>query len=1102
MTTRQLIEASWKSLERLKHEVREWTVPHNLKSRGNSAHRRLYRSSMFILSVLLIGSSTLYAQVITADAVGTVTDGTGAIIPGAKVTIRNVATHETRSALTNQAGDYTFSLLPIGVYSIRTEMSGFKAYAIQQVPLSAGDRARFDIQMQVGDISESVEVTTAPPLLQTDSSAVGDTLPAAAVQDLPLNGRNYINLVQSAVGVNAGPSTSIAAGGRPDDRRQSSSFSANGQSELFNNQLIDGLDNNERAQGFIGVRPSIDGIQEVKVDTNSYTAEVGRSAGAVVNVLTKSGTNNFHGSLYEFFRNDIFDSRNVFASTGRKPEYRQNQYGGSVGGPIVKDRTFFFGDFEQYRIVQGQTSTETVPTAYEEAHPGDFSDVGGPTVPTASLNPIGLKYFALYPAPNKAGTVNNFSYSPNKTQNSTTLDARVDHRISNNDTFFARYAYNPVTTYIPGALPSVNGVQPGGNFTGWAGPSDAHTQNLQFNYLHVFNPNLLLELKAGYTRINIQTFPLNYGTNDAAKFGLPNANLTDDPTTSYLTAMAMVSGDYASVGDGLYNPILDLENTFQESGAVTYNRGVHSIKVGAALIRRQVDYYQSTFPAGFYVYLPVGAYSNSVANLLAGTPFEVERGNSLVKPEFRGWEPSAYVQDNWRVTQRLTLNLGIRYEIYTPILEKHNYQSNFDIATLRIITGAEDPRVGIQPDYANVSPRVGFADSLGHNVVLRGGFGISYYPLQTQRQIENPNPPFAYSYAGYYPKLSDGPPVPELVDADTFASNPQVTALSANPINLRQTYVEQFNLMLQKEIGANVITVGYVGELGRRMQFQPNADLPAPPGAGNPTPAYKYQAQLPYVNTITYTYGAAESSYHAMQASFQRRYSGGLTVNANYTYARGLTDSFDGGGGYTDPYGLLPTDVRYDYGNSDIDVRHRISMSLDYALPFGKSLKGATGYLARGWQVNSLAYWQTGTPITVENGDPQINLPGVSADRPNQIASTRLSNPSIHEFFNVAAFEPQTLGTPGDEGRNQIYGPHDRRVDVSLFKDFPVREGVIMQFRAECYNISNTPNYAEPNAEFSLASGVPAPGGTFGAISGTAQNEVPRQFQFALKLHF
>jgi Carboxypeptidase regulatory-like domain len=362
---------------------------------------RLCRLVLLVLVSCAVGGVAM-AQQTTGDIRGTVTDSSGAVVPGVKVTIARAGTGENRSTQTNSSGDYEFNALEPGHYSIRIENRGFKTVTIADLVLVVGDHARMDAQLQVGNVSETVPVSAAVPALETQNATLSSAVTEHAVQDLPLNGRNYITLAQDTAGANPGlTGFGLASGSRPDDRRQDSDFSVNGQSDVLNNELIDGMDNNERIIGTIGVRPSIDAIQEFRVETNLYSTDTTRTAGGVVNIVTKSGSNQFHGSLYEFFRNDVLDARNFFANTGPKPELRQNQYGGSLGGPIKKGKTFFFGDYEGFRQIAGQTEVSTVPTLFEEQNPGNFTDIGGPDV-SGSVTPVGLNYFKLYPAPNRS----------------------------------------------------------------------------------------------------------------------------------------------------------------------------------------------------------------------------------------------------------------------------------------------------------------------------------------------------------------------------------------------------------------------------------------------------------------------------------------------------------------------------------------------------------------------------------------------------------------------------------------------------------------------------------------------------------------------------
>lgn len=1052
---------------------------------------RILQCAGLVLALLVFLAANARAQALTGDILGTVTDSSGGVMAGATVTVTNVETGLVRSTQTSGAGDYVLNLLFPGTYSVRVEAAGFKTYETKGVRLGAGDRTRIDATMTVGQANQSVTVNVEEqPVLQTDSSAVQDVVTEQEVSELPLNGRNVASVIQQTAGVNQASANSISSGNRPDDRRPGFSFSANGQSDLANNQLVDGLDNNEREQGFSGVRPSIDAISEIRVLTSDYAAELGRTSGAVVNIITKSGSNDYHGDVYEYFRNDIFDARDFFAIT--KPEYRQNVFGGSFGGPIQKDRTFFFVAVEENRLIQGITQTTTVPTLFEEENPGNFSDIGGPIV--ASVNPVSLTYFQMYPHPtDNSTTVNNYTSEPNKTQYSTNVDARVDHRLGNADSLFVRFAYNPVSSYLPGPFPAVQvdgtTIMPsGGNL--FTGPSKTTATNVQANYIHIFNPHLILELKAGYTRININTSPDDLGTNIGNKIGVINSNIS--PDSSGLPLMWMLTGDYASLGGGIFIPIEDANNTSQYNAAVTYTRGTHDMKLGGAVIRRQLNYLQDEWAAaGGFAFLPTPPYFNSMADFLAGDPAFSVRGDALAKQGLRSWEPDLYAQDNWRVKPWLTLNLGLRWETYTPITAAHDRFANFNVNTLTVqIAGQGTSSTGgVKTDYSDFSPRLGFAATIGHGMVVRGGFAYSYYPPFSQTQLQNLNPPFNYSCFPCFGTTFPTVPLPS-----SSASNPVGTVSTIAP-GIQNSYVRQYNLFFEKQVGANSFQIGGVGTQGRRQFYLRNLDLPAPPGPGNPTPPFVFATQLPLVNDIQFVDNSGYANYYGLEMEFTRRMTHGLTFNANYNWGHGLSNSIQGASTFTNQFALLTNDPKYDYGNSALDVRHRIAGWLSYELPFGKTQHGLAALATKDWQVNLIGFWQTGLPFTVVDGAAAINLPGITSDRPDQIASASLSNPTINEFFNTAAFQRQVAGTPGDERSNSVYGPHARVLNVSAMKDFSITERWRLQFRAECFNLTNTPNFAAPAADIS----VPA---TFGVISSTAANMNPREFEFALKLMF
>ncbi len=1073
---------------------------------------RSIRPASAILVCCLFASAAAYGQETSADILGTVSDPSGAIIPGAKVTLTNVATQVKQDSTTNQSGDYLFTLLKPGTYSLTIVAKGFKTEVVPSISLAAGDRNRENAALATGGVDETVTVTADAPLLQRESSSLTSVVTDQEVQDLPLNGRNVVNLVQIQPGVNAGSANAISSGNRPDDRRLSSTVSANGQSDYYNNNLVDGIDNNEREQGVIGIRPSIDAIAEVKVDTNSFTAEVGRSGGAVVNVLTKSGANAFHGSLYEYFRNDIFDARDFFAKTGvvDKPEYRQNQFGGSIGGPIFKDKTFFFADVEDDRVIQGQSSgLLTVPTGYEDQHPGDFTDIGGPFLPTALISPTGLDYFKLFPTPNIPGAITqNFESVTNKTQYTLTADGRIDHHFGNGDQIYGRYSYNNINSYLPGPLPAVTEagftINPGGAILSFDGPSQQKAHGFILDYVHPFTQNTLLELKAGYTRLDFQTSNLNEGKNISDAFGVTNGNYPGAPGTSGLTPLDFLTGGYADIGDSPFLPIDNTNNIFQYQGSLTYSHGKHTFKAGAQVIRRQLNYLQNSYGLGLLLYL--GLTGNPIEDLLAGASLGYERGNTLFGQGFRMWEPSGYLQDDWRVTPNLTFNLGVRYDIFTPIVEAHNHYANFDYPELTLVTAAESPHVGINTAYKNVAPRVGFSDSIGTHTVVRGGYGISFYPTQASLGIQLANPPTNYQSICIG---CIGAPLPAPVAPSTTNLS---GSLSYAPSNLNTSYLETFNLAVQQEIKGNVITVAYVGELGRHQLFEPTVNEPAPngpyaAGASTAPPPLLTAATLPNVSTIQGFLPIASSSYNAVQLIFARRLTRGLTVNSNYTLAHSLTNGIGGTGGTGAGQGLIASDPNYDYGNSGNDVRSRVATSVTYDLPFGKADHGAKAVITKGWSANFIDYWQTGLPFSVVNSfNPQINLPDVTTDRPDVApgASLTVGHPTLNHFFNTAAFVPQALGTAGDEHFNQLYGPHQRRADLSLFKAVNLPREAKLQFRAECYNISNTPNYSVFSNNYTIAGdnkdGTPSSATGFGELTQTTPNTNPRQFQFALKI--
>ena len=766
---------NWMSMTRLK----------KLRSgkRANLSIVRMVRV-LIIAGILILSAAVtpLRAQVSTADVLGTVTDSSGAVIVGAKVDILNVNTGITRSSTTGTKGEYLFTLLQVGTYQVSVQAPAFEKFVTGSINLSAGDRARVDARMKVGAASETVAVdASTAPLLESDSSAVGSLITEQTLNDMPLNGRNITDMVRLSAGVQVGSGSGAGYAARTEDSRADTAYVANGQASNANTSLLDGVDNNERLYGVIGVRPSLDGVQEVKVETSLYTAEVGRAAGGAVDVITKSGTNAIHGSLYNYWRNNILDSATI--TNVPVPELRQNQFGVSLGGPVKKDKAFFFGDYEGFRQVSGESVTSLVPTALMKS--GDLSELasadlctgsaggggpGGPGGPGGggssppstncylatvtnnigatganfTFDPIGVNLLSLYPAPNVNETWSaaraasyNYEATPRAIQNSGTYDGRFDFHFNPSNILTGRYSYNDITTITPSSYPAVSV----GSYMIYGGGGEAAYQRVQMvslSHIHIFRPNLLLQLKANFLRYANNAMTLN-PSDAATDLGFPcnTVSCIDSPLGGANDGLPQINNNsglgFAGVGDNWNLPIHNSDNTFNYSGSLTWNHGTHSVKTGVTLIRRQVYYQQAAGGTMGYFNIDGTVTGDYVADLLVGGAAEEERGTELVAQHLRTWEPSAYIQDDWRAKTWLTLNLGVRYEIFTPFTEIDGYMSNFDTQSGLLVSPDmlgdqhSSSKMGVRTDSTNISPRIGFAASLIHKMVLRGGFGTTYF---------------------------------------------------------------------------------------------------------------------------------------------------------------------------------------------------------------------------------------------------------------------------------------------------------------------------------------------------------------------------------------
>jgi outer membrane receptor protein involved in Fe transport len=1070
---------------------------------------------LFAVVALLVIAAPVAAQVTTADVVGVVMDSSGGRLPGVTIAARNVATGQQQTAATDSQGNFQILRLAPGRYQISAALDGFRTI-VNDVELAIGDRYRFDPRMEIGVISEQILVTGESPVLQTERASVAVLVDARAMQDLPLNGRNFVRLAQIAPGANEGPPNSLSSGNRPDDRRASSSVSINGQDTSLNNFLIDGLDNNERFIGTVIVRPSVDAIQEMRVETNAFSAELGRAAGGVINVVTKSGTNQLHGSIFEFYRNEALDSGNFFAASGPKPEYKQHQFGGSLGGRIIADKSFFFADYAGLRLRQGNTYTSTIPTL--SMRRGDFSGLApifdpqtgaqfpNNQIPANRTDPAAIALTRLYPAPTNSALANNFVYSPTKTQDDDSFDVRIDHRFDPNNLLFARYSYNNTTTVLPDSLPPVDGITPGGlGNTIFPGSSRQKPQAAQVNFDHVFSPGLVLEAKSGFSRYDAATVTPNYGLNASQQVGIPGINIPGDLDSSGLSQITIAG--FPQFGDAGFIPLIIANDLWQGLSTLTFFRGAHTLKVGVDVKHRAVVAQQSTSARGLFAFnanftsnAGAAGTGHPFASFLLGYPASTSRNKYLVKPTYLSAEMSSFAQYDWRARPWLTLNLGLRYDYFSQLSETNNQISNVDLAAARIIVAGSDTSstAGLAEDVNNFSPRVGVAVTIDPKTVVRGGYGISYTPPVQGTGGALRNPPFVslldITPSAFVPinRLSDGLPAP--LSTSTTAPT---GALAPIDFNIVMPWVHQFNVAVQRELpGRTAATVGYVGVLGRDVVVTVPVNTP-PPGPGPVQPRRPLVNVFPLVAGIGYRTNAQTSNYRATYLVLEKRFSAGWGGRIGYTWAHQRVTAPDSQYPFTsipagaNPFPAMLNSIRYETADAGQDIRHRLTVGVNYELGVARSATGLTGFLAKGWQVNAIALFQSGTPFNITNGSARSNTG--SGDRPNQSKDPNLpsSQRTLTRWFDTSAFEPQPLFTLGNTPLNAMHGPGVATLDLSVFKDFVPRNGTRIQFRIEAFNITDRVNYGNPGSALGTSS--------FGVISSAGP---ARNVQLAVKFLF
>jgi hypothetical protein len=1105
----------------------------------------------YVTLLALLGSFSfpLAAQVATAEVSGTVFDTTGAAVANAKVTATNVATNVSRDTVSDNSGNYILSFLQPGDYTLTVEAPGFRRLVQTGVALQINQQARVDLTLQLGQVAETLEVTGQAPLLESESSSLGTVVNQKLVNALPLNGRNFIQLAILSPGVNGvgySATGTIMSGTRPDDRRPGTEIFSNGNREGSNNFLYDGIDDNERLTLSIVLRPAVEAVREFKIQTNLYSADVGRNSGAVVDVITKSGTNQLHGSAFEFLRNSAMDARNFFSPKGTVfPSFRLNQFGGSLGGPIVlpkiyngKDKTFFFIDYEAYRRASQQLQLGNIPTMRMRS--GDFSETAtiydplttrpnpagsgfirdafaGNQIPASRWDPVSAKMVNAYPAPMNASRFNNYLANLVQNQDWNQGDVRVDHQITPRDNIFARWAIQNTETRVPSTYPpvSIPGISQPVNLSdeaAFAGTSFSPDQHAVFSYAKVITPRLVNEFRAGFNRFRLDYTADQYRPNGQLgnQLGVPNANVT--PNEQNLPIFSPSA--YLGIGQTRSLPIYRRENTFQYLDNMTYTVGKHTLKWGADFRRRQLTIYQTNQGNGRFNFSPAltdsrqpaGSGGDSMASFLLGYGTLIAHDYTMNWPGERGLEVGTYFADDWRVTKNLTLNIGLRWDYFSPYSEVANRWANFNVATAKIdVAGRNgvDKYVGIEPYYKNFGPRFGFAYQVLTHTVIRGGFGLFYNPtgseggsLRLFRQL-----PFgstlSISPGDINPgqRVSDGfPPLQPINFA--LADNP-TGAMFAVDHRFRPSYAQQFNFTVEHEIApwALVVKAAALGNLGRHLYntYNANQAIPGPTALNTRRPYYAANANLSDVNYFT-TNGL--SSYYGAQLTVDKRLSKGLSVLLGYAWSHAIDNvPLEFGGGAAGPQPQDPRNLAAERGNSIIDMRHRLTVSYSWELPFGKGKAllnrgGPLDWILGQWQTNGILTVQSGLPFSAVLQTSTTNTG--TGSRPN-VLGIRPNNPhTLQKWFDTSVYSIPAQYTYGNLGRNTLYGPGRTNWDMSLFKNLVIREETRLEFRAEAFNVFNHPQFGLPNPNIGNAQA--------GQITSIVGN--PRQLQMALRFQF
>jgi len=1046
--------------------------------------------NMKLLVASVLGAALISAQSLDTGLLGIITDPGGAVITGAAVTITQPETGFTRTVQTSAEGAYEVRYLRPGDYTVEVKASGFRGERRTGIVLQISQLARIDFKMQVGQVQETIEVSSAAPILQTESAVLGEVVAHERVVNLPLNGRNFLQLSTLTPGVVV----------QEESNGQRTRVIANGARDIWMQVNINGITAVNNRANFVNFYPSIDAIQEFKVQSANYSAEYGGNAGVNINVQLRSGTNQLHGALFEFLRNDNLDARGYFRPRPLpKDVLRRNQFGAVVAGPARKDKTFFMVGYEGQRSAIERAGTAVVPTV--EQRRGDYTGAAavidplagtafpGNVLPASRINPVSARILGEYmPQPNVAGAVNYAGV----TQDVTNIDqvlARVDHALTPKDQLSFHYIYAarefPNTDINPSFR--YNATFPNSSFG--------------VQHVHTFTPTLLNEFRFGYHMGNIRKLSPRQGTNFTIeslgimglKVGGPDGRALRPDEQGF--PVLGIEG-FLGMGDSQASSNLDNSKTFQFVDNLSIVRGAHSMKVGGDVRYHYDDATTNNWPFSNMAFTR-DISGNSTAAFLLGYPRTILTPEGVPISRVRQYRFGGYFQDDWKVSQKLTLNLGVRYDLFALPKELNNISR-----TLRFDLSPTGPVLFPEPgqradlwlnEYHYVSPRFGFAYRFKGDTVLRGGYGVFYTAAHFDNiNILQLNPPAAGSLTIVNNALNPVATIQNPVPRELFPLNPIFNVVTLpQDRKRRNAYVQNFNLQVSRQLSGNdVIEVGWVASKGTFMDTSlNNFNNPAP----STIPFSQARRPYPQFNRIRMIVADGNSIFHSLQARFERRLSHGLSLTTAYTWGHFIDDTNQtinrGACGCQDPRNRGSAE-RADSIN---DIRHRLVLGYVWELPWGKRLGGASKFILGGWQAGGIITLQSGSPFNVlQSGDTQ-NVEFSGWARPHILAgrSPKVGSPDPQLWFDGTAFI-RSVGEFGTSPRNPVVGPGLHTFDLSFSKMFAIREGHQVLFRSELFNTFNTPQFGQPGGTLGT--------GTFGRVTGTRSDS--RQIQFALKYLF